>query len=346
MDAFWSRLKRQGPDPVYYLTGSEEVLKDEAIENLVEASLGEGLRDFNFDQIQASRADPASLNDLCSTLPMMADRRVVVVRGVEAWKRKTRSKKAALNYLADPAPETVLVLVQSSGDDKLDKDLSAAASTVQFGEMEPHRITRWLTREASRQGIEFGDGALDHLRAAVGTNLGLLRAEMAKLASLETSGPITVEQVGDLVGVRRGETLDDWCHLVMAGQSREAMCLVEPLLQQAGTTPVRVLMALGRTLVGVGIARGHYDSGNRGRSLENAIFQSIRRARPFGLGSWKAEAGLWASWAPAWPPPRIRKGLDDMATTDQLLKDTRLSSDVGVLTDLVGKLALGREVAA
>jgi len=118
------------------------------------------------------------------------------------------------------------------------------------------------------------------------------------------------------------------------------------LLQQPGTTPVRVLIILGRSMVGVGLARAHYEAGKRGRSLESAIFQSMRNVRPFGIPDWKAEAAFWASCAPAWSRQRIRKGLKDLCTTDELLKGTRLSNDVGVLTDLVGKLALTAEVTA
>jgi len=343
MKTFYGKFKKHGPEPAYYFHGSEDVLKDEAIADLLEAVLDKSLRDFNLDQVQAGQVDPAGLADLCSTLPMMADRRVVVVRGVEAWKRKTRAKKAAVAYLQDPGQETVLILVQSSAEEKPDKALTEAAYTVDFSEMRPEETARWLKREADRHGIQFDRGADDHLLATVGANLGALRSEVAKLSGLAVDGPITIAQVGDVVGIHQGETMTDWRDAVLGGDTARAASLIESILNQSGTTGVRMVMALSPALVGLGVARAHYDAGKRGRSLQSAVFDSIKVARPFGL-KWGDEAAKWASWAPEWPLPRIRQAIDDARRADELLKDTHLSDDAGLLTDLVMRLAAGREV--
>jgi DNA polymerase-3 subunit delta len=343
MKTFYGKFKKHGPEPAYYFHGSEDVLKDEAIADILEAVLDKSLRDFNFDQVQAGQVDPAGLADLCSTLPMMADRRVVVVRGVEAWKRKTRAKKAAVAYLQDPAQETVLVLVQSSTEEKPDKALTEAAYTVDFSQMRPAETARWLKREAGRHGIQFDRGADDHLLATVGANLGALRSEVAKLSGLAVDGPITIAQVGEIVGIHQGETLTDWRDAVLGGDTASAASLIESILNQSGTTGVRMVMALSPALIGLGVARAHYDAGKRGRSLQSAVFDSIKVARPFGL-KWGDEAAKWASWAPEWPLPRVRQAIDDARRADELLKDTHLSDDAGLLTDLVMRLAAGREV--
>ena len=105
-----------------------------------------------------------------------------------------------------------------------------------------------------------------------------------------------------------------------------------------------MLMTLGSSLVGLGVARSHYENGKRGRALESAIFNSMRAARPFGLRDWKAEAAKWASWAPNWPETRIRLAIDEARMTDERLKSTTFSNDLGVLTDLVMWLAAGQEL--
>ncbi len=343
MKTFYSRFRKRGPEPAYYFHGTEDVLKDEAISDIVEAVLDKSLKDFNFDQVQANQVDPAGLADLCSALPMMADRRVVVVRGVEAWKRKTRAKKAAVNYLQDPAPDTVLILVQSATDDKPDKVLSAAAYTVDFKEMPLEDTVRWLKREADRNHIQFDQGADSHLLETVGADLGALRSEVAKLSGLAVDGPITIQQVGDTVGIHQGETLTDWRDAVLAGDTAKAASLIESILNQSGTNGVRMLMALSQALIGVGLARAHYDAGKRGGSLRQAAFDAIKIARIYGV-KWGDEAGKWASWAPQWPLPRVRRAIDDGRRADEFLKDTRLSDDAGGLTDLVMRLAAGREV--
>ena len=147
--------------PAYYFLGAENVLKEEATTALLDRALDPGLRDFNLDIRSAQQLEPEDVLSLCTTLPMMAERRVVVVRDVEAWKRKTRGKKAVLGYLEQPIPETVLVLVQGAGaeakDDKPDTDLAKHAYTVEFAELTTEGAARWVAREAKSLG--------DHLRA-------------------------------------------------------------------------------------------------------------------------------------------------------------------------------------
>lgn len=343
MKTFYGKLNKHGPECAYYFHGSEDVLKDEAVSDIVERVLDESLKDFNLDQLQAGQVDPADLADLCSTLPMMAERRVVVVRGVEAWKRKTRAKNAAVAYLQDPAPDTILIMVQSAADGKPDKGLTGAAFTVEFSEMSPEQTARWLKREASRHGIQFDHGADDHLLATAGSNLGALRSEVAKLSGIGSNAPITVDQVGDVVGIHQGETMTDWRDAVMAGDTAKAAGLVESILNQSGNSGVRMVMALGTALVGAGVARAHYDAGKRGRSLQSAAFNSIKAARPFGF-KYGEEAAKWTSWAPQWPLARVRLAVDDARRTDVLLKDSHVSDEAGLLTDLVMRLAAGREV--
>src|SRR5512147_1438155 len=90
------RAPRRGESlaPVNYLYGPEDLLKEEAIQAVVGRVLDPGLRDFNLDQRSAAQLDPEAVFSLCNTPPMMAERRVVVIRDVEAWKRKAKAKEA------------------------------------------------------------------------------------------------------------------------------------------------------------------------------------------------------------------------------------------------------------
>ena len=65
---------------VYYLYGPEEVLKSEVAAAIEERALDPGSRDFNFEQHLSSQLDPEALETSLHSLPMMAARRVVVLR--------------------------------------------------------------------------------------------------------------------------------------------------------------------------------------------------------------------------------------------------------------------------
>ena len=256
-DALLRSLPKGELAPVYYLYGPEDILKDEALQGILDRALEPALRDFNLDQRAAAQLDPESIFTLCTTLPMMAARRVVVLRDVEGWKRKPKTRAAFLKYLERPAVETVVVLVQSSADDEPDRDLVRGAFAVECEPLAPDRARRWLLRRATRLGVTLEDAAADHLLAATGGELAAVAAELEKLCALPAETPLTAEQVGALVGVRHGETVYDWRDAALDGTAGRAARMLGPLLDQSGVTAVRLISLLGTSLVGVGLARSH-----------------------------------------------------------------------------------------
>jgi DNA polymerase-3 subunit delta len=345
-DALLRSLAKGELAPVYYLHGPEDILKDEAVEAIVERALDPALRDFNFDQRSAGQLDPEAIFSLCTTLPMMAERRVVVLREIEGWKRKPKARAAFLAYLERPAAETVAVLVQGSAEEDADTDLVRGAFSVDCAPLVPERARRWLLRRAGRLGVSLEDAAADHLLAATGGELGGIASELEKLRALPPEPPLTADQVGALVGVRHGETVYDWRDAVLDGEAGRAGRMIGPLLDQSGVTAVRLVSLLGTSLVGVGLARSHYDRRVRGGQLERLVLDRLRQLRIFGLPDWKSESGRWARWAAAWPAGRVRDGLRAARQADQALKNTVISDERGVLTDLVLRLAVARSEAA
>ena len=344
-DALLRALAKGELAPVYYLHGPQDILKDEAVQAIADKALDPALRDFNYDQRTAAQLDAESIFALCTTLPMMAERRVVVVREVEGWKRKPKVRAAFLKYLERPVAETVAILVQGP-DEEPDKDLVRGACAVACESLPPERTRRWLLRRAGALGVGLEDAATDHLLAVTGGDLGALVAELQKLAAVAEGAPLTVEQVGELVGVRRGETTYDWRDAALDGQAGRAVAMIAPLLDQPGVTAVRLVTLMGTSMVGVALARSHYDRGVRGGALQQRMFEMIRNLRLFGLPEWKAESGRWARWAAEWPAARVRDGLRAARDADQALKNTTVSDEGGILTDLVLRLTVPRQEAA
>src|SRR5262245_22096429 len=142
-DALLKGLKRGPPQPVYYLHGEEDALKDEAIRSLRDCAVEPSLRDFNLDFRAAGALDAEALHALVNTPPMLAPRRLVVLRGVEQLRKTSAARDALLAYLADPNPTTVLVLVQA-GDEAPEADIAARATGVAVERLAPERVPGWV----------------------------------------------------------------------------------------------------------------------------------------------------------------------------------------------------------
>ncbi len=335
VDALFRSLNKGELAQVYYFYGPEDVLKDEAVSTILNRALDPSMRDFNFDQRSAAQLDAEDVHALCNTLPMLAERRVVLLREVEGWKRKTKGRAEFLRYLERPSAETLVILVQGSAEETEDRELATRSCTVRFDPLPPERARKWLLHHAGKLGLTLETEAAEHLMRSVGADLATLSSELSKLSSLPPGESLTAERIGELVGVRHGETMWDWREAIFESETGRAAMLLPGVLAQAGVSGVKLVTAIGTALVGLGIARAHYDRGIRGRGLEAAVLKSLLSVRPFGLLSYKEEASRWSRWAPAWPSGRIREALRAARDTDEALKNTTVSDERGLLTGLV-----------
>src|ERR671925_1392516 len=99
--------------PAYYLFGEDDFLKEQAVRQLVDAVVDPATRDFNFEVRRGGELDAETLGSLLATPPMIAERRVLVVRDVGALRKDART--ALDRYLKSPAPDAVVILVAPAG---------------------------------------------------------------------------------------------------------------------------------------------------------------------------------------------------------------------------------------
>jgi len=329
----------------YCLSGPADVLKDELVEAIAAAALEPGARDFNFDVRAAGDLDGEALHALVETPPMLAERRVVVVRGIDQWRKNAKAWEVLTSYLDRPSPSTVLILIHT-GEGPPDPRATAGALHVEVGPLRPAQTARWIQREASRLGLTVESEAAEHLLACVRGDLGILQQELAKLgAAAPPGGTIGVADVGALVGVQRGETVHDWVQAILQRQTGRALELLDLVLRQGSVTGVQLVMALGTALVGVRLARGLADSGTPWSRMRSAVLDRIRSARPRGLRRWGDEAQWWAEAARLWPADALDRAIAAAAEADHRLKSTTISDERGILMTMLLTLAEPRVAA-
>ena len=336
---FRQALQRKASVPAWLFTGPEAVLRDEALDALVSTVLDPSLRDFNLDQASASELEPERLTALCTTLPMLAEQRVVIIRDIEAWRRRTRARAAVLRYLAQPAPETVLVLIQGDEGEKSDAELQKLVKEVRFDPPDADEAAEWLAGRAKALGIAFAPGAAEHLLSVAGTDLGMLRAELSKLEAYAGGTPVALDLVADLVGVRHGETLDDWIAAVLADRTGDAVRLAGPVLGQSGMSGVRMVQVLGTHLLLLGLAADARARKVPAAGLGNIVFSALKAARPFGLGPWGQVVDRVKAASPRWSPMRVEAALREALAADQALKSTAVRDERAVVAELALRLA-------
>jgi len=344
-DSAYRQIRRGDLAPVYYLTGEEDVLKDELIHFVQEQAVDPGSRDFNLDVRSAGDLDGESLHALVETPPMLAERRVVVVKNLEQWRKNAKVWRVLEQYVANPSPTTVLLLVHGAGEAPSAK-LKSHAVHVKLEPLSPARLVRWVERRSKDTGFTIEPDAVEHLVNAVSGELSHLAMEVEKLAAAAPEGrSLGVQDVSQLVGVRHGETPLDWVSAALARDVPLAIGMLGQVLSTSGVTGVRLVAMLGTALVGVRLARALLDSGTPPSRVEAAVFGQIQKARPYGLGNWKAEARRWTEAARHWPARDLDRALRAAFRADRALKSTTTSDEAGTLSDMILTFATGRAAA-
>ena len=338
-------LKARSFDPVYYLHGDDDFLKDEAVRTLCAAAVDPAMHDFNLEQRRGAELDAEGLDVLLNTLPMMAERRMVIVRDVGALKKDARGTLD--RYLQRPAADTVLLLLAPAGA-KVDKGLADRAEAYEFAPLNEDRVARWIAHHAQAElGATVTPDAVRLLQVGVGAELQQLAAELDKVVSYvrgerdaagAAEGPLVVDEaaVSAVVGVRRGETLGDLLDAVARQDARTAGALVGHVLAQPKASAVTVVMALSTQMLALAWGQARRAQGASPGALGNEFFNLLKEAPSAYVGRpWGEAVKAWGASVDRWSAPSLDRALTLLLETDASLKETRLSSDEQLLETLV-----------
>lgn len=329
-------------DPLYYFHGGDEFLKESAVRDVVRVATDPATRDFNLEIRRGGEVDAATLTDLLGTPPMMADRRVVILRDVSALKKDART--ALDRYLISPSADLVVVLVAPAGV-KPDKALESATVAIPFEPLSGDRVPKWIAhhaREVLKTSIE--PRAAEQLQAAAGDDLQQLAAELEKLAAFVLqratdggSAVIDEKAIEAVVGVQRGETTGDFLDRLAERDATGALALVEHVLQLPKTGAVPLVMMMGAQTLAIGWARAALAGGMSPSGLVNGLMDLFKvKGVMLGRG-WldAAKAASRAATSGKWTDAAIDDALEALLIADALLKETGVSTDEQVITDLV-----------
>ena len=320
--------------PAYYLYGDDDYQKIVATRDVVDAGSDPATRDFNVEYLRGSDLDAETLGSHLSTPPMMAERRVIVVRDVTALRKDARAMLD--RYLARPAADLLLILVAGAGD-KPDRSLIASTMAVEYAPLTGDRIPKWITYYVEQElKARISPEAATLLQDAVGTDLGQLKIELDKLGSFAGDQIIDEKAVAAVVGVRPGETFGALLDAVARRDAVTALSLVAPVLEQPKNNGVTMVMALAVQTLALGSGRAARDRGLSPSRVSTALFDLLRESGSVYTGrSWTEAVRSWANAVDHWSLNDIDRALDALLAAERALKSTRLASDEQILSNLV-----------
>jgi DNA polymerase-3 subunit delta len=275
------KIAKRTPDPVYLLLGDDDAELSRLATDIT-SIVEDELRAFNVERIYAGEkgVTASSIAEAASMLPMMSDRRVVVVLRAERLLKPKRRGKAAAEaapdddgdaepasdldalaaYVQNPSPSTALVLVASDIDKtrRAGKALFKYATVVECWGLKSEKSPRYvdlraaarmaeqLVRKAvAESGQQIDPAAARLVAERAGVDIIRLRGDIERLVLYAAGKPkITLADAQEVVSSETSH--DDWAvtNAIRNRNSGEALRQLA-LALEAGAVPYMILGQLG-----------------------------------------------------------------------------------------------------
>lgn len=272
LDALRAQIAARTLHRVYLFVGEDTRLIGRMVDAL-EGTVDEGDRPFAVDRVYAGEAGglPVDIAASCRSLPMLGDRRLVIVMRAERYLKPKRAGKAVddaeesdgpadggepgdaeaaasdlaplEDYLSSPSDFATLVFVAAEIDRtrRFTKQLVAKGHVAEFGGIRADRpadqrdadqtAAQWVREELAREGRTMEPAAVSLLVRRAGGDISKLRGDLERLLLYAQDRATITTADADEVATDASGVTDDWGLTNAIGDGDAARALREVALR-------------------------------------------------------------------------------------------------------------------
>ncbi len=303
-------------EPVYVLVGTETLLIERVLVALRRAIDEDGVPGFNLELFDGRSLDASKVISAAQTLPMMADRRLVIVRHVDAMAASEQNELAA--YLEAPSDSSSVVLTADKldGRGKLAKIAKKKGYLIEAKGLRGRELREFVRNEVRDREHSIANDAIEGLLDAVGEDLGAIDDAIERLSLFVGAGQrIDLDAVSKCVSRVRVETIWTLVDAIGLKDRKKGVAAAQSLLDDR-EPPLRLLAMVARQLRIVARMRQALSEGLRAQ-------EAAKRA---GAPPFKARE-LTES-ARQFNADSLRHAFSVIAQTDRALKGSKRPGDI------------------
>ncbi len=180
--------------------------------------------EFGVERLDGEEASYQRLQESLTSLPFLADRKLVVLRRPGTNKEFADHAEELLAGVPD---STDAVIIEPKLDKRLAyyKLLKKQTDFREYKELDPGGLARWLVAEAGKLGVKLGSTDANYLVARVGAHQQLLANELEKLALYDAH--ITHQTIELLTEAAPQSTIFELLEAAFAGNAQRTMQLYQ-----------------------------------------------------------------------------------------------------------------------
>jgi DNA polymerase-3 subunit delta len=237
--------KKEPLRPAYLILGDDEPKVERALQRLRGRIVQESGTDLNLDEFDASRHDARTVLAAANTLAFLGGLRLVLVHGIDAWRKPDKDEIVA--YLRLPAPDACLALVGKKlpPQDALRRAIAGVGEILEYTAPKSWQMPEWIHEQARRMGVHLELAEARLLVQRVGDGQQVLLREVEKLGMYRGRARVTAEDVVLLSTRSLEASIFDLVDAVSTRQGARAFTALEELYA-AGERPAGLHIRLMR----------------------------------------------------------------------------------------------------
>lgn len=212
------------------------------------------MMDINITSLDGNSVTIGELIASVSTVPFMADRRLVIVSGLlnrlSNSSGKDRSGWSDLpNFLFDSPDTATLLLIENETlpASSFISEILKHVKIEKFPQLRYRELQDWIRSRCLELSIDMELQAVSLMADSVGNELRLLDSELKKLRIYSRGNLITVDDIRLMVPYVRQQNVFRVVDAVVEGRSRDAMITSSMLISQ-GESPSGIVRMIERQL--------------------------------------------------------------------------------------------------
>lgn len=233
------QLLKEEFSPIYFFYGEEPFLAERAGRRVMEKAVDPAMKDFNLNIYYGGDCKGTEILDTAQTLPMFAQRRVVVVR--QADKLPADTQEGLLPYLADPCKETCLLFIAAKPDmrRRFFAELKKQPGSIEFKKLYDSKLTPFINAEAALHGKKIDTAGAELLAFMVGNNLQELVSQVEKASLYVGSRPvITLDDLRAIVSQSKVFSAFELARYMGEKNLARALATLQAMLQSKDEAPM------------------------------------------------------------------------------------------------------------
>lgn len=302
--------------PLTYLCSEEPFFIEEALRYLKMTTLQPESQDFNYDLFYGRETALSKVFDVIETLPMMAQKRLVVIRN--AHELRETDWNTLFPAISNPSPSSCVVFIgkKLDGRKKYVKNILAQLNVFDFAKPYENEIPNWIRYICQKHQLTIDNEAVRLCQQIVGNRLIELENEIMKMSLFAGEGQtITGSTVMEVASRIKLQSVFDLTNAIgKRDRSRALTCLVE--LLENGQNEIGILAMVQRHIRLLKQTRSGEKQGYRGKQLS-----SYAGVPHFFLNEYRNQASLWTE-------RKIEKTFRALLDTDKALKSSPVSKHI------------------